>query len=134
MSASALAGTRLSTPITAGSSRRQVNASASSLPLRSLGLITLIGRDADDLDRRWRNLQAWAPRGALRDVRLRDWAMLRLVGDPAEILTQLRIWDQLGVEQVICGFGAPFGVFDDEQLELFAERILPHIAVLRETS
>ena len=31
---------------------------------RSLGLSTLIGRDADDLVERWRRLQAWTPGGA----------------------------------------------------------------------
>src|SRR5215218_3869781 len=32
---------------------------------RSLGLSTLIGRDADDLVERWRRLQAWTPGGGL---------------------------------------------------------------------
>src|SRR4029453_12345061 len=89
---------------------------------RSLGLSTLIGRDADDLVQRWRRLQAWTPDGTLDGVELRDWAASRLVGTPQEVLAQLRGWEELGVEQVICTFsGLPFALFEDEQLELAAE-------------
>jgi len=96
---------------------------------RSLGLATLIGRDADDLVERWRRLQAWTPGGALDGVELRDWAASRLVGTPAEVLGQLRGWEASGVEQVVCTFaGMPFAVFEDEQLDLAAELVLPGLA------
>ncbi|NJP34167.1 LLM class flavin-dependent oxidoreductase [Micromonospora thermarum] len=85
---------------------------------RSLGLTTLIGRDNDDLERRWRRLQRWAPGDALTTISLRQWSQPRLVGTPTEVAQQLRRWDDTGVEQVICSFGAPFAVHDDEQLEL----------------
>jgi probable F420-dependent oxidoreductase len=95
---------------------------------RSLGLNTLVGRDADDLAARWRRLQAWTPGGILDGVELRDWAASRLVGTPDEVLTQLRGWEDLGVEQVIATFsGLPFAVFEDEQLELVAEHVLPRL-------
>jgi len=95
---------------------------------RSLGLSTLIGRDADDLVERWRRLQAWTPGGGLDGVELRDWAASRLVGTPDEVLAQLRGWEELGVEQVVCTFsGLPFAVFEDEQLELAAELVLPRL-------
>jgi alkanesulfonate monooxygenase SsuD/methylene tetrahydromethanopterin reductase-like flavin-dependent oxidoreductase (luciferase family) len=95
---------------------------------RSLGLNTLIGRDADDLVERWRRLQAWTPGGALDGVELRDWAAPRLVGTPDEVLAQLRGWEALGVEQVVASFSAlPFAVFEDEQLELAAELVLPRL-------
>ena len=38
---------------------------------RTLGLTTLMGRDADDLADRWRQLQRWAPGGALNAVSLK---------------------------------------------------------------
>ena len=95
---------------------------------RSLGLNTLVGRDADDLVGRWRRLQAWTPGGILDGVELRDWAASRLVGTPDEVLAQLRGWEELGVEQVIATFaGLPFAVFEDEQLELVAEQVLPRL-------
>jgi alkanesulfonate monooxygenase SsuD/methylene tetrahydromethanopterin reductase-like flavin-dependent oxidoreductase (luciferase family) len=95
---------------------------------RSLGLNTLIGRDADDLVERWRRLQAWTPGGILDGVELRDWAASRLVGTPEEVLAQLRGWEERGVEQVVCSFaGLPFSVFEDEQLELAAQQVLPRL-------
>jgi alkanesulfonate monooxygenase SsuD/methylene tetrahydromethanopterin reductase-like flavin-dependent oxidoreductase (luciferase family) len=95
---------------------------------RSLGLSTLVGRDADDLAMRWRRLQAWTPGGILDGVELRDWAASRLVGTPDEVVAQLRGWQQRGVEQVICTFaGLPFSVFEDDQLDLVAELVLPRI-------
>ena len=95
---------------------------------RSLGLNTLVGRDADDLVERWRRLKAWTPGGILDRVELRDWAASRLVGTPDEIVAQLRGWEELGVEQVVASFsGLPFGVFEDEQLELAAELVLPRL-------
>jgi probable F420-dependent oxidoreductase len=96
---------------------------------RSLGLSTLLGRDADDLVERWRRLQAWTPGGVLDGVELRDWAASRLVGTPAEVLDQLRAWEALGVEQVVCTFaGVPFALFEDAQLDLAAELLLPNAA------
>jgi probable F420-dependent oxidoreductase len=95
---------------------------------RSLGLSTLVGRDPDDLVARWRRLQAWTPGGALDGVELADWAASRLVGTPEEVLAQLRGWQDAGVEQVICTFaGSPFAVFQDEQLDLVAELVLPRL-------
>jgi alkanesulfonate monooxygenase SsuD/methylene tetrahydromethanopterin reductase-like flavin-dependent oxidoreductase (luciferase family) len=96
---------------------------------RSLGLATLVGRDADDLVARWRRLRAWAPGGALDRVELADWAASRLVGTAEEVVAQLRGWQERGVEQVICNFASvPFAVFEDEQLDLVAELVLPKVA------
>lgn len=94
---------------------------------RSIGLEALIGRDADDVAARWRRLQAWRPGGALDGVDLREWAASRLVGTPDEVLAQLRHWEELGVEQVICTFGLPFALFEDEQLDLLAELVIPRL-------
>jgi alkanesulfonate monooxygenase SsuD/methylene tetrahydromethanopterin reductase-like flavin-dependent oxidoreductase (luciferase family) len=98
---------------------------------RSLGLNTLLGRDADDLAERWRRLQAWAPAGTLERVSLADWAVGRLVGTPDQVAAQLAGWSGLGVEQVIVSFShLPFAVFEDEQLDLAAELVIPRLAGL----
>ena len=95
---------------------------------RSLGLATLLGRDADDLAARWRRLQAWTPGGALDGVELRDWAASRLAGTPDQVLEQLRGWEARGVEQVVANFaGVPFSVFEDGQLDLAGELVLPRL-------
>jgi probable F420-dependent oxidoreductase len=95
---------------------------------RSLGLTTLVGRDADDLAERWRRLKAWMPGRALDGVELRDWAASRLVGTPEEVAARLRAFQARGVEQVVCTFGLPFALFEDEQLDLVAEQVLPRVA------
>jgi probable F420-dependent oxidoreductase len=95
---------------------------------RSVGLATLIGRDADDLVERWRRLRAWAPGGGLDGVELAEWAAPRLVGTPDQIIEQLRGWQGRGVEQVVCSFSnVPFAIFEDEQLDLFADLVLPRL-------
>jgi probable F420-dependent oxidoreductase len=95
---------------------------------RSVGLATLIGRDADDLADRWRRLRAWAPGGALDDVELAEWAASRLVGTPDQIVEQLRGWQDRGVEQVVCSLSnVPFAVFEEEQLDLLTDLVLPRL-------
>jgi alkanesulfonate monooxygenase SsuD/methylene tetrahydromethanopterin reductase-like flavin-dependent oxidoreductase (luciferase family) len=95
---------------------------------RSLGLNTLIGRDADDLVERWRRLVRWTPGGFLDGVEPREWARGRLVGTPDDIVAQLRRWDAAGIEQVICSFGSlPFVLPDPEQVDLVAELVIPRL-------
>ncbi|HZD00804.1 MAG TPA: LLM class flavin-dependent oxidoreductase [Actinomycetes bacterium] len=96
---------------------------------RSVGLATLIGRDPDDLVERWRRLQAWAPGRSLDKVELAEWAAPRLVGTPDQILEQLRAFQERGVEQVVCSLSnVPFTVFEDEQLDLLGELVLPRLS------
>jgi probable F420-dependent oxidoreductase len=96
---------------------------------RSVGLATLIGRDADDLAEHWRRLRAWAPGGALDSVELSDWAASRLVGTADQVVEQLRGWQERGVEQVVCSLASvPFAIFEDAQLDLLAELVLPRLA------
>jgi probable F420-dependent oxidoreductase len=95
---------------------------------RSVGLATLIGRDADDLVERWRRLQAWTPGGALDKAELAEWASSRLVGTPDQIVERLRVFQERGVEQVVCSLSSmPFTVFEDEQLDLLGELVLPRL-------
>ena len=95
---------------------------------RSVGLATLIGRDADDLVERWRRLQAWTPGGALDKAELSEWASSRLVGTPDQIVERLRAFQERGVEQVVCSLSSmPFTVFEDEQLDLLGELVLPRL-------
>jgi probable F420-dependent oxidoreductase len=95
---------------------------------RSVGLATLIGRDPDDLVERWRRLQAWAPGGALDKVELAEWAAQRLVGTPDQVLARLRAFQARGVEQVVCSLSSiPFAIFQDDQLDLLGELVLPRL-------
>jgi probable F420-dependent oxidoreductase len=91
---------------------------------RSLGLYTLCGEDARDLDRRFERLQAVTPRGVLDGVTLDEWREGRLVGTVDEIREQAEGWAALGVETLIVGLGAvPFAVTALDDLESVARAL-----------
>ena len=91
------------------------------------GLTTLVGTDADDLVARWDRLRADPGRDP-RQGRAPGLGRLPAGRHPDEIVAQLRDWEALGVEQVISRFaGLPFSVFEDEQLELASELVLPRL-------
>ena len=69
-----------------------------------------------------------SPGGALDKVELAEWAASRLVGTPDQVLGQLRAFQERGVEQVVCSFSnVPFAIFQDEQLDLIGELVLPNL-------
>jgi len=86
----------------------------------SIGLTTVIATDEADLRRRWGRIRAWAPAGHFDRVNFRDWRATGLVGTVAEVSERLGAWAGLGVDHVVCASGMPFGMFDDEQIELIA--------------
>jgi probable F420-dependent oxidoreductase len=91
---------------------------------RSLGLYTLCGEDARDLDRRFERLQAVTPRGVLDGVTLDQWREGRLVGTVDEVREQAEGWAALGLETLIVGLGAvPFAVTALDDLELVAHAL-----------
>jgi alkanesulfonate monooxygenase SsuD/methylene tetrahydromethanopterin reductase-like flavin-dependent oxidoreductase (luciferase family) len=86
---------------------------------RTLGLYTLVGEDAADLDRRYRRMQAAAPGGMLEGVPLEAWREGRLVGTVDEVREQVATWEGLGVEQlVLCVGPLPFSVSARDDVEL----------------
>jgi alkanesulfonate monooxygenase SsuD/methylene tetrahydromethanopterin reductase-like flavin-dependent oxidoreductase (luciferase family) len=89
--------------------------------LRSVGLTTVIGKDEDDLRRRWRRLQRWVPAGHLDAVPYEAWRSRGLIGTPDEIRSRLLTWERLGVDHIVCALGIPFGLFDDDQIEMLAQ-------------
>ncbi|MGH4020522.1 MAG: LLM class flavin-dependent oxidoreductase [Pseudonocardiaceae bacterium] len=91
---------------------------------RSIGLTTLLGTDEEDLLLRWIKLRRWAPGAHLDKVRFDTWRQRGLIGAPDEIRHRISMWHDLGVTHIVCAFGIPFGMCDDEQLELFAATVL----------
>lgn len=109
---------RLDTVLSAAGQR----SSNSQAPLlRSVGLTTVIGKDEDDLLRRWRRLQQWVPAGHLDAVAFEAWRSRGLIGTPDEIRSRLLTWQHLGATHVVCAMGIPFGLFSDDQIEMLAE-------------
>jgi len=88
------------------------------VPQASVGLTTVVGRDERDLQRRWERLRRWVPGGHLDSVQFDEWRTRGLVGSVEEVSDRVHRWGQQGVDHIICAFGMPFGLFDDEQLDL----------------
>ncbi|MBB1242510.1 LLM class flavin-dependent oxidoreductase [Streptomyces durbertensis] len=88
--------------------------------LRSVGLTTVIGTDEADLHRRWTRLRDWVPGGHLDELSFDTWRSRGLIGTPDEVRNRLTAWERLGIAHVVCALGMPFGLFDDEQIDLLA--------------
>lgn len=88
---------------------------------RSLGLYTLVGEDAADLQRRFDRLVALSPTGVLAGQTLETFREGRLVGTVQEVREMVDAWRDLGVEEIICGLGAvPFQASALDDLEMVA--------------
>ena len=94
---------------------------------KSVGLYTVVGSDARDLDSWWDRTIEHAPidaTGIGRD----DFARDTLVGTAEECVARIKEFEALGVEHLICSFGlVPFSLIDPEQMELFARAVLPAV-------
>ena len=96
----------------------------------SVGLFTLVGEDASDLEARYRALQRWAPGGSLDGQSLEEFARGALVGTPEEVLEAAGRFADLGVEEIIINAASlPFAVFDPSMLELFSETVIARASV-----
>lgn len=92
---------------------------------RSIGLTTLVGEDARDLERRFQRLKQRAPAGVLGDKSVEEWKDGRLVGTVEEVRAQVDVWRTLGISVLIAGPGAlPFSATDPDDLELLASALL----------
>jgi probable F420-dependent oxidoreductase len=91
---------------------------------RSVGLYCLPGQDDSDLKKRWeRYLSATQIQ---TEVNLEEWRSDKLAGTVEEIRARLRAFEELGVEEVILGFGlVPFQIADPSAVEWFAKEIMP---------
>ncbi|MCT2590521.1 LLM class flavin-dependent oxidoreductase [Streptomyces sp. N2-109] len=92
-------------------------------PRSSVGLTTVLGADEEDLRRRWLRLRRWVPAGHLDTISFEHWRRRGLIGTPEQIRARLATWEQLGVDHIVCALGIPFGLFDDDQIELLAAAV-----------
>jgi alkanesulfonate monooxygenase SsuD/methylene tetrahydromethanopterin reductase-like flavin-dependent oxidoreductase (luciferase family) len=92
----------------------------------SVGLYTLIGDDARDLQARYQQLQEWSPGGSLDAVALEDFAEGTLTGPPDVCASRLAAFAENGVEEMIVSPAAmPFVIPDWSEVELIAETLIP---------
>lgn len=92
----------------------------------SVGLYTVVGEDAGDLESRWRRLQDWAPGGSLDGVSTEAFAADTLTGTPETCLDRLASFAEHGVEEVIVSPAPlPFAAPDWSMVELVAGSLIP---------
>ena len=92
----------------------------------SVGLYTLVGEDARDLQARYQHLQEWSPGGSLDSVALEDFAEGTLTGPPDVCASRLAAFADNGVEEMIVTPAAmPFVIPDWSEVELIAETLIP---------
>jgi probable F420-dependent oxidoreductase len=93
---------------------------------RSVGLYTVVGADARDVESRWRAIQRWAPGGTVEGATLEAWGADKLTGTPDRVLDRLARFARLGVEEIIVSVGPlPFALPDEEMLDVLAEHVIP---------
>ena len=85
---------------------------------RSVGLTTIIGIDEKDLRHQWRRLCRWAPGSYLETLGFEGWRAKGLVGTPDEVRAKVTAWKDVGVDDIVCALGIPFGLFDVNQMQL----------------
>jgi alkanesulfonate monooxygenase SsuD/methylene tetrahydromethanopterin reductase-like flavin-dependent oxidoreductase (luciferase family) len=97
---------------------------------RTLMIPIMCGHTPADLERRVQGVRALFPEfGAmpldtLLDA-LRDMFGSMIVGTPEQVIRVLRVYADVGVEELIIQW---FGVEDVEGLQVLAEQVLPHVA------
>jgi alkanesulfonate monooxygenase SsuD/methylene tetrahydromethanopterin reductase-like flavin-dependent oxidoreductase (luciferase family) len=92
---------------------------------RTLGLYTLCGENERDLQRRFDRLVAATPAGVLEGMTLERFREGRLVGTVESVCEQVATWSSLGIDTIVCGFGAvPFQTASLDDVELVAEAVV----------
>jgi probable F420-dependent oxidoreductase len=92
----------------------------------SLGLYSIVGEDAGDLESRFRAMQHAMPPGILDRETLSAFAADTLTGTPSQILDRLGRFGELGVEEVIVAPApTPFTIPDASVPEILAAEVLP---------
>jgi probable F420-dependent oxidoreductase len=92
----------------------------------SVGLYTLVGEDARDLQARYQQVQEWTPGGALDRTPLEDFAEGTLTGPPDVCASRLAQFAANGVEEVVVSpAGMPFAIPDWSEVDLIAETLIP---------
>jgi alkanesulfonate monooxygenase SsuD/methylene tetrahydromethanopterin reductase-like flavin-dependent oxidoreductase (luciferase family) len=91
-----------------------------------VGLYALVGEDRADLEARFDALRRWTPGGGLEGVDVAEWGRDKLVGTVDQVVERLGRFAELGVEEMIVSLGSlPFAVYDESQLDVLAEAVIP---------
>ena len=76
----------------------------------------------------FRAVQRWTPGTLLEGADMDRWGRDKLVGTVEEVVERLARFAELGVEELIVSAAPlPFAVYDDSQLEVLAEAVIPTV-------
>ncbi len=96
----------------------------------SVGLLTLVGETAREVEERYAGLRRWSA-GGLDGTPLEEFAADTLTGTVEECVDRLGRFAELGVEEVILSPASrPFAVFDWSVVETAAASLIPAVARL----
>jgi probable F420-dependent oxidoreductase len=91
----------------------------------SVGLYSLIAKNASGLAELFEECRAAFPGGAMNEETLETWCADTLSGTPDAIIDRVRAFEDLGVQELILSpWSLPFAVPHPEMLDLFAESVI----------
>lgn len=94
----------------------------------SVGLYTLPGETEKDLESRWQSYVSATHPGVSEGVSFDQWRKDKLTGTPEQIAERVHAFDEIGVQEVILGFGLlPFQLADMEAVRFFMQDVPPLI-------
>lgn len=93
---------------------------------KSVGLYCCLGLDEPQLASRWKAYTEAAPGGSSSAPPFEQWKQDKLAGLPNEIASRIAQFEELGIEEVILGFGLlPFQICDSDSVEDFMREVVP---------
>lgn len=92
---------------------------------KSVGLYVLPGNTRREIEDGWRRYVEASPPGVSAGVDPFDWGADKLMGSGGQMRERIEAFGELGVEEVILGFGLlPFQIADERAVELFSKEVI----------
>lgn len=93
---------------------------------RSVGLYVLAGADDAEVDQRWHRYIEATPKGVGDRLEKESWMTDKLAGTYDQIVSMIGGFKDIGVQEVILGFGLlPFQIADASAVDDLARELLP---------
>jgi probable F420-dependent oxidoreductase len=91
---------------------------------RSVGLLSIVGEDPEDLRSRFERIRQWLP-GALDETSPEAFVGETLSGTPEGVRERVAVFEELGVEEIVVSpASVPFALPDPTMLDVLAEGVL----------
>ncbi|HVF12307.1 MAG TPA: LLM class flavin-dependent oxidoreductase, partial [Actinomycetota bacterium] len=95
---------------------------------RSVGLYVLAGADESEVNERWQRYAAATPKGVVDRIDRNAWMSDKLAGTYDQIASRIAAFEDIGVEEVILGFGLlPFQIADPSAVDDLARELIPRL-------